>query len=166
MCCCAGHLTGILERFQININMQHDKIDIFLRLCVPCLAPETCCTAWVARALSSHSWRCTLSIELTLGDGTHPGSSLCSHQHWASSRDRILSIRENIAAYLHYEAPGEIEIAFLITPSEKCIWSWQFSWLDLFFRIFAAIWISKLHRRNLLVSWLHWITAMVKCWLH
>lgn len=68
---------------------------------------------------------------------------------------------------INYGESGEIEIeAFLISPSLKCIWSGLFSWLALFFRIFAAIEISKLHRRNLLVSWLHWITAMVKCWLH
>ena len=64
--------------------------------------------------------------------------------------------------YIYY---GEIEIAFLISPSGKCLWSLQLSWLNLLLRIFAGI--SKLHRRrNLLVSWLHWITAMVKCWLH
>ena len=144
--------------------MQHDNINIFLRLCVPWLAPETCCTASVAWALSSHSRHCTLGIELTLGDGTHPGSSLCSHQHRSSTRDRILSIRENITEYI-YIYYGEIEIAFLISPSGKCLWSLQLSWLNLFLRIFAGI--SKLHRRrNLLVSWLHWITAMVKCWLH
>ena len=54
--------------------------------------------------------------------------------------------------HIYYIYYGEIEIAFLISPSGKCLWSLQLSWLNLFLRIFAGI--SKLHRRRNLFSFL------------
>ena len=135
--------------------MQHDNINIFLRLCVPWLAPETCCTAWVAWVyIPGRAWPWVMAPTLgahcaVINTDPGPGTGSCP------------SGKTSQHIYIYY---GEIEIAFLISPSVKCLWSLQLSWLNLLLRIFARI--SKLHRRNLLVSWLHWITAMVKCWLH